>query len=108
MSSGNGTKFDLKLSLSPPRPNIRVDSPPGSKTMSPRSCVSSEEYCKSPKATSMVLVGCPQCLMYIMLSEEDPRCPKCKTTVLLHVIHEQNTATKNTSYSSKSSLEFPK
>ncbi|KAL2513386.1 hypothetical protein Adt_18986 [Abeliophyllum distichum] len=102
MSSRNRAKFDLKLSLSPPRPNIGVEYPPQSKTVSPSSCVSSDEYCTSPEATSMVLVGCPRCLMYIMLSEEDRRCPKCKTTVLLHFIHENNTATDNTSYSSKS------
>ncbi|CBI30362.3 unnamed protein product, partial [Vitis vinifera] len=28
----------------------------------------------------MVLVGCPRCLMYVMLSEDDPKCPKCKST----------------------------
>lgn len=31
--------------------------------------------------------------MYVMLSEEDPRCPKCKSTVLLDVIHDKNAAT---------------
>lgn len=44
----------------------------------------------SPEATSssccMVVVGCPRCLMYIMLSKEDPKCPKCQTTVFLHVL----------------------
>ena len=35
---------------------------------------------------SMKLVGCPRCLMYVMLSEEvDPKCPKCKSKVLLGV-----------------------
>uniref|UniRef100_A0A0A8YDK1 GIR1-like zinc ribbon domain-containing protein n=1 Tax=Arundo donax TaxID=35708 RepID=A0A0A8YDK1_ARUDO len=33
----------------------------------------------------MVVAGCPQCLMYVMLSEEEkqPKCPKCKSPVLL-------------------------
>jgi len=31
----------------------------------------------------MVLAGCPRCMMYVMLSREDPRCPKCHSTVLL-------------------------
>ncbi|KAK3120787.1 hypothetical protein QOZ80_8BG0641790 [Eleusine coracana subsp. coracana] len=48
------------------------------------SCVSSdaEEVVLSP----MVVAGCPQCLMYVMLSKEEkqPKCPKCKSIVLLH------------------------
>ncbi|CAN0847314.1 Protein GL2-INTERACTING REPRESSOR 1 [Linum grandiflorum] len=39
----------------------------------------------------MVLVGCPRCLMYVMLSEDDPRCPKCKSTVLLDFLHDSTT-----------------
>ncbi|KAJ3677930.1 hypothetical protein LUZ60_001733 [Juncus effusus] len=48
------------------------------------SCVSSDEGGQpgSPGA-SMVLVGCPRCMMYVMLSEHDPKCPKCKSTVLV-------------------------
>ncbi|KAL7096523.1 hypothetical protein ACP275_10G084800 [Erythranthe tilingii] len=96
-------KLDLKLNLSPPRlshhHHQRVESPSRSSTASPTSppssCVSSElnqhdeslRYSTSPEATSMMLVGCPRCLMYVMLSEDDPRCPKCKSTVLLDVIH---------------------
>ncbi|CAI0391374.1 unnamed protein product [Linum tenue] len=38
----------------------------------------------------MVLVGCPRCLMYVMLSEDDPKCPKCKSTVLLDFLHDNN------------------
>ncbi|KAF8769326.1 hypothetical protein HU200_006843 [Digitaria exilis] len=35
----------------------------------------------------MVVVGCPQCLMYVMLSgeEKQPKCPRCKSPVLLHL-----------------------
>ncbi|TVU43857.1 hypothetical protein EJB05_10357 [Eragrostis curvula] len=49
------------------------------------SCVSSdaEEVVASP----MVVAGCPQCLMYVMLSKEEEKqlkCPKCKSPVLLH------------------------
>ncbi|GMY25327.1 protein GL2-INTERACTING REPRESSOR 1-like [Fagus crenata] len=104
--SGNGPKLDLKLNLSPPRPNPRVESPSRSATVSPTSppssCVSSElnqddslRYSNSPEATSMVLVGCPRCLMYVMLSEDDPKCPKCKSTVLLDFLHD-TTTTPNT------------
>ncbi|XP_059646606.1 protein GL2-INTERACTING REPRESSOR 1-like [Cornus florida] len=115
--NGNGPKLDLKLNLSPPRAN-RVQSPSRSASVSPTSppssCVSSElnqdetlRYSNSPEATSMMLVGCPRCLMYVMLSEEDPRCPKCKSTVLLDVLHDNAasataTATATTKKTKKS------
>ncbi|KAL6133689.1 hypothetical protein ACLB2K_065923 [Fragaria x ananassa] len=106
--NGGGPKLDLKLNLSPPRHNPMAESPGRSSTMSPTSppssCVSSEltqddnnnnmRYSNSPEATSMVLVGCPRCLMYVMLSEDDPKCPKCKSTVLLDFLHENNTTMK--------------
>ncbi|WRX25031.1 hypothetical protein QQP08_017518 [Theobroma cacao] len=106
MSRRNGPKLELKLNLSPPRINPRVESPSRSATVSPTSppssCVSSEmnqdvdasvRYSSSPEATSMVLVGCPRCLMYVMLSEDDPKCPKCKSTVLLDFLHDTATTT---------------
>lgn len=95
MSRRNGPKLDLKLNLSPPRVTNRprVESPSRSSTVSPpSSCVSSElnqqDESTSPEATSMMLVGCPRCLMYVMLAEEDPRCPKCKSSVLLDFIRD--------------------
>ncbi|CAA0822523.1 Unknown protein [Striga hermonthica] len=106
MSRRDQPKLDLKLNLSPPRAVMgfrgpRPESPGQPMAVSPTSpqssCVSSERsqagadwdrYSSSPEATSMMLVGCPRCLMYVMLAEEDPRCPKCKSTVLLDVIHE--------------------
>ncbi|GMH09979.1 hypothetical protein Nepgr_011820 [Nepenthes gracilis] len=98
--NGNGSKIDLKLNLSPPRMarGEGVELPSSSVTISPpSSCVSSEEEAAarnsdSPEATSMVLVGCPRCLMYVMLSENDPRCPKCKSTVLLNFPHDTASA----------------
>ncbi|KAK8492483.1 hypothetical protein V6N13_009497 [Hibiscus sabdariffa] len=107
MSSRNGPKLELKLNLSPPRINPRVESPGRSATVSrtspPSSCVSSEmdqdvdtgnaRYLGSPEATSMVLVGCPRCLMYVMLSEDVPKCPKCKSVVLLGFLHDTATTT---------------
>ncbi|CAL9185611.1 unnamed protein product [Musa hybrid cultivar] len=63
----------------------------------PSSCVSSEGEQKlgSPEATSMVLAGCPRCLMYVMLSEKDPKCPKCNSTVLLDFHRGNTSAGKN-------------
>ncbi|CAA6663743.1 unnamed protein product [Spirodela intermedia] len=43
----------------------------------------------------MVLVGCPRCLMYVMLSEDDPKCPKCKSTVLLDFLNDPKTTTSS-------------
>ncbi|KAK7337288.1 hypothetical protein VNO77_17853 [Canavalia gladiata] len=102
--NGSGPKLDLKLNLSPPRVDRRLESPTRSATVSPTSppssCVSSElnqednpRYSNSPEATSMVLVGCPRCLMYVMLSEDDPKCPKCKSTVLLDFLHDNKNPT---------------
>jgi len=115
MSRRNGSlpKLDLKLNLSPPRVNPRVESPGRSATVSPTSppssCVSSEmsqddtlRYSSSPEATSMVLVGCPRCLMYVMLSENDPKCPKCKSTWLLDFLHDNTTTTTTTMKTRKS------
>lgn len=104
--NGKNTRLDLKLNLSPPpranrqqqaeSPNRSGNSSP---TSPPSSCISSEldnneRYSTSPEATSMVLVGCPRCLMYVMLSQEDPKCPKCKSTVLLDFMHETNSTKK--------------
>ncbi|KAG2670681.1 hypothetical protein I3843_14G096700 [Carya illinoinensis] len=103
-------KLDLKLNLSPPRENPPDESPDVS-TPSPTSsssemsiegsCVSSEaegqvvqKWPRNSETTSMMLVGCPRCLMYVMLSEVDPKCPKCKSTVLLDFLKDE----KNRAY----------
>ncbi|XP_010456415.1 PREDICTED: uncharacterized protein LOC104737859 [Camelina sativa] len=114
--SRRSPKLELKLNLSPPTSSQRrmVRSPTRSATTSPTSppssCVSSEmnqdepsvRYSTSPETTSMVLVGCPRCLMYVMLSEDDPKCPKCKSTVLLDFLHENaSNANANAAYTFK-------
>ncbi|GMJ13940.1 hypothetical protein like AT3G11600 [Hibiscus trionum] len=107
MSRRNGPELELKLNLSPPRHNPRTESssPSRSVTVSPASppssCVSSDfdtmMMMSSPETTttSMVLVGCPRCLMYVMLSENDPKCPKCKSTVLLDFLRDTATTIKS-------------
>ncbi|KAM3374297.1 hypothetical protein P3S68_013011 [Capsicum galapagoense] len=102
--SSHDPKLDLKLNLSPPRENnIFPISPSRSSSYSsmerspPSSCISREptpenhqQFFASPETTttSMMLVGCPRCLMYVMLSVDDPKCPKCKSTVLLDFFRE--------------------
>ncbi|OAY84887.1 uncharacterized protein LOC109722857 [Ananas comosus] len=98
-NGARGSKVDLRLNVSPPTRGeasrrMAVDSDSSSNS-SPSSCLSSENEqglrCSgSPEATSMVLAGCPRCLMYVMLSEEDPKCPKCKSPVLLDFLAKKN------------------
>eukprot|EP00249_Psilotum_nudum_P001887 c14631_g1_i1 orf=350-1390(-) len=38
---------------------------------------------KQQRTDTMVIGGCPRCLMYVMLSKADPTCPKCKCSALL-------------------------
>ncbi|KAI5019290.1 hypothetical protein ZWY2020_044178 [Hordeum vulgare] len=105
-NNGKGPKLDLRLSFSRSRgggggggggPSAapppggsnsprRMSSSSSSSASPPSSCVSSEG---SPEAgggsggSAMILAGCPRCMMYVMLSREDPKCPKCHSTVLL-------------------------
>ncbi|BAH93179.1 protein GL2-INTERACTING REPRESSOR 2 [Oryza sativa Japonica Group] len=81
-----GTSSGVVGGSSSPR---RLSSSSSSTASPPSSCVSSEG---SPEAggggggggsSGMILAGCPRCMMYVMLSREDPKCPKCHSTVLL-------------------------
>ncbi|KAG4177605.1 hypothetical protein ERO13_A11G318100v2 [Gossypium hirsutum] len=96
MSGGNGPKLELKLNLSPPRVNpTEESSTTAENSSSASSCVLSETNqmhevdtstdaaADVAAATPMMLVGCPRCLMYVMSENDDPKCPKCKSTVLL-------------------------
>ncbi|WOL02309.1 hypothetical protein Cni_G11028 [Canna indica] len=86
----NHPNIDLKLILAPP---IRVEDDSLDRPLSsPRSCLSSETeqaqfHDSSEEAAMMVLAACPRCLMYLMLAKEDPKCPKCKNSVLLNFLH---------------------
>ncbi|KAJ4751437.1 E3 ubiquitin-protein ligase [Rhynchospora pubera] len=84
-------RLDLQLNLSPPNREEYYTSrrsPTGSSfSSSPSSCLPSEN---EHEATSMVLAGCPRCFMYVLLSEEDPTCPKCKSPVLIDLLSGGN------------------
>ncbi|CAJ1792690.1 unnamed protein product [Sphenostylis stenocarpa] len=43
---------------------------------------------------NLVVVGCPHCLMYVMVSEDDIKCPKCKSTSLIHFSSDNNPTIK--------------
>ncbi|EPS68776.1 hypothetical protein M569_05993, partial [Genlisea aurea] len=92
-------KLELKLRLSPPRDHWSSSSSSrmgGDEVVSLME-ISPENSCLSRETSpdrggetnsSMVLVGCPRCLMYVMLLGSDPKCPKCKSTVLLDFMRE--------------------
>lgn len=114
-NNGKGPKLDLRLGFSRSRggsggggPSAapppggsnsprRMSSSSSSSASPPSSCVSSEGS-PEPEAgaggggggASMILAGCPRCMMYVMLSREDPKCPKCHSTVLLDFNDQRN------------------
>ncbi|CAD6263790.1 unnamed protein product [Miscanthus lutarioriparius] len=77
---------------------------------SPSSCLSSEnehglQWSNSPEATSMVLAACPRCFIYVMLPQDDPRCPQCKSPVLLDFLQDNNNNSENTLFAHHSHLQ---
>ena len=95
--------LEVKVNMSPPSPRRAArhqeldeetttasESSLSSEMSVDGSCVSSEaeETSNSLENTAMVLVGCPRCLMYVMLSDVDPKCPKCNSTVLLDFLND--------------------
>lgn len=103
---GGGRGLDLKLHLSLPARGDssstmrRMLAAPADDESSPSSCLSSEsephggvgalQWSDSPEATSMVLAACPRCFIYVMLAEADPRCPRCRSPVILDFLHAGN------------------
>ncbi|CAL5200603.1 unnamed protein product [Lathyrus oleraceus] len=67
------------------------------------SVCSSDGSCVSSKAEeetgAMILLGCLRCLMYVLLSKADPnpKCPKCKSTVLLDFLNDKQNTRKASS-----------
>ncbi|GJN21228.1 hypothetical protein PR202_gb08689 [Eleusine coracana subsp. coracana] len=97
MSRGRSGRRGLDLKLNAARRGAaRTAAASDEESSSPSSCLSSEgegeqghglQWSDSPEATPMVLAACPRCLMYVMLSETDPRCPRCLNPVLLDFLH---------------------
>lgn len=85
----------LDLKLSPPGVYLRVKSSNESKSSSPRSqdsCVSAEvesnanlENNLRVERSPLIVMGCTFCLLFVMVTDADPRCPKCKNSGLLDV-----------------------
>ncbi|KAG7556069.1 hypothetical protein ISN44_As11g021410 [Arabidopsis suecica] len=77
--AASNLELDLKLNISP-----SLDSSLLTESSSSSLC-SEEAEGGGGEAKSMVVVGCPNCIMYIIISLEsdDPRCPRCNSHVLL-------------------------
>ncbi|PON68668.1 hypothetical protein TorRG33x02_261480 [Trema orientale] len=50
--------------------------------------------CAAPKVepSCLVLMGCSHCLLYVMVSKVDPKCPKCRSSILLDMFCENRSA----------------
>ncbi|PHU29654.1 Cyclin-dependent kinase G-2 [Capsicum chinense] len=80
--------LDLKPNRSSPPWVISMERSSPSSSCVSREPSPDEEFSKKT-AMSMMLMGCPGCLMYVIISEENPKCPRCKSTVLLDFFKEE-------------------
>jgi hypothetical protein len=92
---GKSPNLDLSLRLS--LPGLQHQQDEASKRVgissSQRSCMiidmNSMNRTDITKVPSLVLMGCALCLIYVMVSEVDPKCPQCKRTVLVDVFRHR-------------------
>lgn len=95
-TAANENDAYLDLKLSPPGVYSRGKSSNDSKSSSPRSqdsCISaevesnvnSENNNLRLESSPLIVMGCTFCLLYVMVTDADPRCPKCKNPGLLDV-----------------------
>ncbi|WVZ00041.1 hypothetical protein V8G54_026110 [Vigna mungo] len=85
MCKRKNRESELKQRSRSTSPEFSSSSSCSSVSYSPKLEIEEEEKVHSENAEetkAMDLVGCPRCFMYVMLSEKDPKCPKCKSTVL--------------------------
>ncbi|CAK7325199.1 unnamed protein product [Dovyalis caffra] len=93
------TNLDLNLKLSLPgldpedEPSNRIEISSSSSSSQQHSCMSldinSIDSTNLIEVPSLVLMGCAHCLIYVMVSEVDPKCPKCKRTVLVDMFRRR-------------------
>ena len=97
-SSTQEANLELNLNLSSFGPLTKVSSHLMKDTLSPYKLdhADTNQYDKDDYNNSMVIVGCPCCLMYVMLLRSEPKCPKCGS----HVI--DTNCQGNTRYKTKS------
>lgn len=87
-----GVNLDLELRLSPPGLSLEGKSSKESNT-SPLSCQDMRlaldlklddilHKSLADEVPSLCVMGCTCCLMYVMVPETKPKCPKCKNTLM--------------------------
>ncbi|KAL0735330.1 hypothetical protein Bca4012_011540 [Brassica carinata] len=74
------TTLELDLKLNILDSSLLIESPSSS-------LCSEEAEGGEGEAKSIVVVGCPNCIMYIIMSlDSNPRCPRCNSQVLLNFL----------------------
>jgi len=89
---------ELRQQSRPTSPEFSSSSSSSSVSYSSKMAVEEEEKVhggNAPETKAMDLVGCPRCFMYVMVSEKDPKCPKCKSKVFLEFFKHENSKTEN-------------
>jgi len=76
----------------------RIQSPPES----PKSSVTIEGnqnnnnlQSNNHEGPSLVVVGCPQCQMYVMANQNDIKCPQCQSISLIHFMNDSSLIMKS-------------
>ncbi|XAR57696.1 hypothetical protein NMG60_11025939 [Bertholletia excelsa] len=69
--------------LNQEKPRLRVE--PHEEKPILKEEVNENEHVSHPKETSLVLMGCPSCLTYIFVSEDDRKCARCKSYDLVDI-----------------------
>lgn len=99
------TNVDLELRLSPAGVSFRAKSSYQSETSSlssPETCIlldlNSRDHLDNSfkvEEASLILMGCTRCLIYVMVSEADPKCPKCKSSSYFVDVFRDNPAKRS-------------
>ncbi|KAG6630764.1 hypothetical protein I3843_13G035000 [Carya illinoinensis] len=86
---------DLELRLSPPGVSFwgksSKTSPLSSQETTTSLDLNSSDYFDNSfilEVPSLCLMGCTLCLIYVMVSEADPKCPKCKRSSLIYMFRD--------------------
>ncbi|URD76351.1 hypothetical protein MUK42_08717 [Musa troglodytarum] len=81
-----------------PRPDTSPSPPPSSSSASSSASFLSRRWAveqaqdsvaSTGPATMMAVAVCPACLLYVLVSEVDPRCPRCAARVPVNVPHKK-------------------
>ncbi|GAV81597.1 hypothetical protein CFOL_v3_25051 [Cephalotus follicularis] len=92
------SSLDLNLKLSTPTVYYEDETSNRSDISTPlsqQSCMSSDlssnknlEDTNKVQVSSLILMGCSQCIIYVMVPEADPICPKCNSSILIDIFRD--------------------